>query len=286
MRIRHVVNTVGPSARADLLDDQRRTLDSMRRAMAALPDGVTVEVVAVRFADDPLPVDWLVDGPLLERSVLDLVDSPQRRRLPLLADLLGGFGPSVGAPWDIGVFTNIDIALQPTFYGYVADLHRRGVDAFTVNRRTVEPSTSEPSYAELAAAVGEPHAGHDCFVFTPQVLARVDVDQVCVGVPLVGWAMLIGLALEAEQFRMVTDAHLTFHVGNDMPWSSSSYERLLAHNVAAYRRARAGLVARHGEDRVAQVVARLERDEREFVTESRFAAVRRSVGRRLGRGVR
>lgn len=260
MRIRHVVNTVGPSARADLLTDQARVLDSMRRAVAILPPDVSVEIVAVHHPDDPLPAPWLIDGPPLARSVLDLGDFTDARRLPLLADLLTGFSPSVGSPWDLGVFTNIDIVLQPVFYEFVADLHRRGLDAFTVNRRTVEPADADASFAELAGAIGEAHPGHDCFVFTPEVLHSVDVDDVCVGVPGVGRALLLGLALGAERFRLVNDAQVTFHVGNDRPWMSPSFGPLAAHNGAAIERVRASLASRHGIETVRRTEWALEHE--------------------------
>lgn len=275
MRIRHVVNTIGSSARPDLLVEQDRVLHSIRRAVATLPPEIEVEVVAVRFPDDPLPHEWLVDGPPLERSVLDLGDFPGRGRLPLLVDLLRGFSSTVGSPWDLGLFTNIDIVLQPTFYEFVADLHRSGFDAFTVNRRTVEPPHADASFAEMAAAISEAHPGHDCFVFTPQVLHSVDVDDVCVGVPGVGLALLLGLALGAERFRLVNDAHVTFHVGNDRPWMSPSFDRLTEHNRAALDRVRASLAARHGIEMVRHTERLLEHDAGVFVRWSLWHRARR-----------
>ena len=285
MRIRHVINTVGPSARPDLLIDQDRTLDAIRRAQAwASSVGIDVDVVAQRFVDEPPPAEWLLDGVPFSRSVLDVGTFATPRRLPLLVDLLAGFGSDVdAAPWNVGVFTNIDIVPVPHFYEFVADLHRRGHDAASITRRTVEPGHADASPAELASLVGTPTQGHDCFVFTPEVLARVDVDLVCVGAVPVGRALVLALAMEADSFRLVNDAHVPFHVGDDMPWAVRAFDDYGEHNRSALGRIRGALVERHGADAVQSVEAGLRRGETALVPTPRLASIRRFLRPVLGR---
>ena len=113
LRIRHVINTVGPNAPDRLLIPQRLTLDSIERARSITDAEIAVEVVSVGVPDEPTPRPWLTRGPDLQRSILDLGDFPDTPPLPRLADLLAAFGSP--DDWDIGIFTNLDIAVQPLF---------------------------------------------------------------------------------------------------------------------------------------------------------------------------
>ncbi|MEY2957756.1 MAG: hypothetical protein RLZZ01_324, partial [Actinomycetota bacterium] len=171
MRIRHVLSTVGPSAPAELVTIQDLTLRSIERALRCAGDDLDVEVIAVRFPDEPVDREWLVDMPILERSVLDLGEFAIPRRLPLLSDVLAGFGDP--ADFDLAVYTNIDIAVQPYFYDLVADLRRRGDDAISITRRTVHPRYDGSTLAELSAAVGTHHPGDDCIVMASNLLASL-----------------------------------------------------------------------------------------------------------------
>jgi hypothetical protein len=154
VKVSHLINTVGDSAREDLREAQRITLESIDQARQVTGSQVEVEVRAARFQDEPLPADWLVDAVQLTRSVIDVVPFPCDRRLPLLADILAG----VPSDSDLAVFTNIDIAVQPHFYELVAELHGRGYDAFTINRRTVMPRNG--SSDGLAWFTAQPGAAH------------------------------------------------------------------------------------------------------------------------------
>jgi len=246
VRIRHVINTVDPD-HPNLGAAQALTLASISQAITATR-GHAVEVVAVRDGDDPLPVGPLVDAPILIRSLRDVLGDVVRP-LPFLADLLNGFDlPASGADdpgWDLGVYTNIDIALQPYFYELVSELHADGHDGFTINRRTV-PNRPERSITWLAAQAGLPHPGHDCFVFTPALLRRIHVGDVCVGTPGVGKPLLWGLTLEAGRFRDFPDLHATFHLGNDMTWSGPSGAPATLHNATALEDVARDLARRHG----------------------------------------
>lgn len=247
MRIRHVINTVGSSARNDLLEAQDLTLRSIEAALRLAPRDVEVEVVGVHFADEALPISWLRGDWTLERSVLNRGSFTSKRRLPLLADVLAPFNEN---DYDLGVFTNIDIALQPAFYELVTDINQSGHDAFTINRRTVYPRYGVNTDAWLASQTGVPHSGHDCFVFTPDVIRRAEVSDVCIGVPLVGRALLFNMMLQADSFRQFIDLNATFHIGDDRPWRRPEMQELVKHNEEAFARLVLKLVDRFGESEV------------------------------------
>ena len=247
MKIRHVVNVVGASARFDLLEAQDLTLTSMRTALRATSPDIEVEVVGVRFSDEEAPVDWITDGSPLQRSVLELGSFEQPRRLPILGDILESFADE---DFDLGVFTNIDIVVQPLFYELLSELHGMGHDAFTINRRTVEPRNAGNGMAWLASQTGSAHPGHDCFAFTPEVISAVDVGDVCVGVPLVGRALLFNVMLKAKSFRQFIDLNATFHVGNDQQWTGATFDDYTEHNYVALLRVITNLVDIYGEPAV------------------------------------
>ena len=250
-RIRHVINTVGPNAPDRLLIPQRLTLDSIERARSITDPKISVDVVSVSFPDELTPRPWLTRGPDLQRSVLDLGDFPDAPALPLLADLLAAFGSD--DDWDIGIFTNLDIAVQPLFYELVAEIADEGYDAFTINRRTVDPMSSDAGLARIGAQSGGPHPGHDCFVFTPAVLAQIDVGEIVVGARFIGRALRTNLILAAERCHTFTELHATFHLGDDRSWAGPKAQPLTAHNRDAFHDVLDRLSSRCGADRVLEV---------------------------------
>jgi len=253
LRIRHVINPVGAGAPESLQRAQSITLESIERALAFSRDRLDIEVVAVGEASDPIPPSWIRWEPLITRTLADFPEAQTDRRLPLLQDLLDGFwldtGPDgIGDPgWDLGIFTNIDIGLQPTFYDVVTDLFREGYDGLSITRRTIIDSPVNAPLSRLSAQAGQPHPGHDCFVFTPSVLADVDVDLVAVGIPFVGRALLLHLEQAAQRFGLFGDLHLTFHLGNDRTWTSERNRAARGFNQRAIVRSLAKLRSRLGD---------------------------------------
>jgi hypothetical protein len=246
LQVCHVLNTVGPSASPGLVEIQHITLDSIRRALDLTREDVEVRVHAARLPDDPLPADWLVDAKHLDRSVLDVSDVTTARRLPLLGDILDAADRDA----DLVVFSNIDIAVQPLFYEALAELHRRGHDAFTINRRTLHLPTRQPGLAGLSTMLGHAHPGTDCFVFEASMLEDLDLGEVCVGVPPVGRVLLYNLMLRAEAFREFADLHATFHLGDDRAWNGDEFLDLEVHNRRAFAEVVERLRDRWGPERV------------------------------------
>lgn len=256
MRIRHVLPTVGPEVSASLLEAQQYTLDSIAMAIehsARRRPDVVIEVVAARFADEPVAAPWLTDVDPIERSVVDVAPLSPARRLPLLADVLDRLGDP--DDYDVGVYTNIDIGVQPYFYDLVAETVASGTDGFVINRRTVHPPFRGASLEAVMAQAGSLHPGHDCFVFTARAAQRFELFDVCIGAPHVGRMLLWNVAATSNVFREFVDLHATFHLGDDRPWRSSRFSEYTRHNGRQALALCSHLIAEHGRERVTALPA-------------------------------
>lgn len=248
VRIRHVIPTVGPSAPAELVEAQDTTLRSIERALRCVDSDIEVDVRAVRFPDEPVDCDWITDCPMLDRSVLDMGEFDVQRRLPLLSDVLAGLGDS--SEYDVAVFTNVDISVQPMFYELIAEIADEGHDAFSITRRTVQPRFRGSSLARLSATGGTVHPGHDCFVMTSEIVDRLEPCAVSLGVRWVARPLLWQLQLHAANFRNFGDLHATFHVGDDRAWVNPKLRDYEEYNEAEVKLLIEKLVARFGRGRV------------------------------------
>lgn len=249
MRIRHVIPTVGPEASDALCAAQKMTLASVDRALRAADPGLQIEVRAVHYPDEPCDSHpWLTATPALKRSILDFGDFDTPRRLPLLADVLAAFDG--GDEYDIGVLTNVDIALHPLFYDLVRDTRSDGYDAFSITRRTVQARFGGSTLAQLATTRSSPHPGHDCFAMTPELVLKADVGNVALGVRWVARTLLWNLKLNARRFENFADLHATFHIGDDRIWADPRLKAFDEHNEREAHGVVERLCARHGEERV------------------------------------
>jgi hypothetical protein len=226
--IAHLVNPVSGHRELDAV--QTITFASMRDARAHAAGAAQVELLAAGFVDDdPLPGGFRSTRPLA-RSVLDAGRFALPRRLPLIGDLIERLVESSDAEWL--VYTNVDIGLSADFYRQLARLGEEA-DAFTINRRTVAATPEQARDLEwLRAQPGEPHWGHDCFVFHRRLVEGVDLGTVCIGFPPVGQLLLAVLSTLAPRFRVHDQLHLTFHVNDDRSWCDPRYDDYLAHNCA------------------------------------------------------
>lgn len=228
-RLRHVLPIVGPSAPSRLREAQRVTLTSIERALGYTGDRLRVEVIGARFLDEPLPdLPWLHDAPVLHSSSLDVVPSASDRRLPLLREVLSAAGAVDDD--DAIILTNIDIAIQPTFYEAIDEILRTGLDAFTVNRRDVTPRFIGTAPILVQASTGARHPGSDCFIMTAPVIRDLDVGDVLLGVRRVGSTLREAVESSARRYRRFTDLNLTFHLGDDREWMTDPFAGLTAFN--------------------------------------------------------
>jgi len=167
----------------------------------------------------------------LRRDASQLGALPGNRRLPLLFDIL----QIAAADHPSGaylVLTNADICLQPHFYQTVGELLAHGFDALIINRRTVDAGCA-CNRAIAAAELGETHPGLDCFVFPARWVRDFTPSDSVIGAGLVMRSLLANLVCRAEALAVLTQAHLTFHFGDDRHWSKPEMAIYTQHNKAA-----------------------------------------------------
>lgn len=113
---------------------------------------------------------------------------------------------------------------MPHFYSAVATLLRGGLDALVINRRTIPGTYTNKAHIPLMySMLGKSHGGFDCFVFRRDAFPAFILGNLCVGVGGVGRLLMVNLLVHATNFSLIRDAHLTFHIGDEMSWSSDSY---------------------------------------------------------------
>ena len=191
----------------------------------------TVNILTAQFPEDHkiIAADFLptVD---LDRSVLDLAHFASPRKLPLFRDILERLYES-SPNADYLIYTNVDIAVQPHFYTDVARLVGTGLDAFVVTRRTIDKRyTSIDELPRMYAETGEPHPGHDCFVFRRQMFPSFYLTNVCLGATWFDKVLLWNLVAHSHRFAEFRDLFLTFHIGNDLRWKRSDSREYSLHN--------------------------------------------------------
>ncbi|NEQ34704.1 MAG: hypothetical protein F6K04_27730 [Leptolyngbya sp. SIO4C5] len=203
----------------------------------AQQQGIEVELYSAQFSEDQkFASQYFGSNFSLDRSILDIGQFQQPRKLPLLQDILDRlFAAAKDAEYLI--YTNADITLMPNFYLTVSQLVAQGYDAFVINRRTITKVYQTPAELPLMyAEVGKSHPGHDCFIFKRSVYTCYQLDQVCIGISLVGKALLINLISNAKKFAEFRNFHLTFHLGNDKLWQSSMLDDYTYHNLKSVNR--------------------------------------------------
>jgi hypothetical protein len=229
MKLAHAVNPFRASPSSELSWVQPITYESMRVARAFAQPQVEVELLSVQYAEDRVMVpEGFRATPDLRRSVLDLREFQQRRKLPLLADILDTLHDATDADWLI--YTNNDIGLMPHFYATVKRLIETGRDALVINRRILSDELRGVEDIPLMyAMVGDPHEGHDCFVFPRATYKRYRLANVSIGAPWVGRAMLWNMLVHARRFEELRNEHLTFHLGIT-DWESDIASDYARHN--------------------------------------------------------
>jgi hypothetical protein len=240
----HVFNPVQypkPSA-ADFA--QQVALRSILAARKLAPQ--PVELVSVQYAEDRAAApDEFTQTPDLTRSVLDFGSFQPPRKLPLVADMLEEACQATAA--DYLIYTNNDIGVQPYFYEFIGATIEAGSEAFTINRRSIPASFSDPAeLPKMYAELGEPHRGWDCFIFPREAYRKFILHHVCAGAPLMGLALLANMQAFCSTFQELRGLHLTFHLGNERGWTSRRQRAYFDHNRQQLRQVLAELEEGHG----------------------------------------
>lgn len=232
-RMRHVVSPFTATGLADRI--QGLTFAAMRQAaeFAALPgQGLAPPTVdfraAVLAADVPFSSRFFSDTVSLARSAADLRPFQVPRPLPLVFDVIDA---AVDDGCDHVIITNVDICPLPHFYRAVARLLDLGFDALIVNRRTLAEGAAEPSLLPIwCADPGRLHEGYDCFVFSVAAARRFVRNDACVGAGGVMRGLIYNMVGTAARMLILTDAHLTCHLGDDKTWTRPELRDYIDHN--------------------------------------------------------
>lgn len=231
MRFAHVINPVAVTDSSDLFVAQPITFESMRIAQQKAAGQVGVELLSVGYEEDKraMPAGFQA-LPVLTRSVLDVADFREQRKLPLLWDILERLYS--GSDAEFLIYTNVDIGLQPGFYLAVERFISQGFDAFVINRRTIAGQyTSLDQMPLMIAEKGSPHRGWDCFVFRRTLFPRFKLFDICVGATRVGLALLANMVGYGSSFKEFKHEYLTFHIGDERNWLNPAYADYDAHNT-------------------------------------------------------
>lgn len=229
MKIAHIVNPVVVSPESDLFVAQPLTFKSMLNSKRSLKRQLDVELMTIAYEEDnaihPRKFKKLPD---LRRSVLDVGEFNKKRKLPLIKDILDAAITNTDSEYII--YTNSDISLMPYFYEAVAD-YLLEHDALVINRRTIDScATGGKSLPFYFSQVGEKHPGFDCFVFKRSAYEQYCLGNVCIGANWIGRSLICNLLAFSENPLILTDAHLTFHLGDDRSWKTLDYIDYDEHN--------------------------------------------------------
>ena len=236
LKLAHIINPVVVKESSDLFIAQPITFQTMKIAQEfAQKYDVEVQLYSAQYPEDHSIIPkYFQKTPDLERSVLDIGDFKVKRKLPLIKDILDNLYEATDAEYLI--YTNTDIALMPNFYVIVSQIINQGYDAFVINRRTISKQYSKLEEIPLMyAEAGEKHDGHDCFVFKKSIYKYYELESSFIGVPPIGKILLLNLIGHATKFNEFTELHLTFHLGNDGDWKSSSSEQLYSYNLNEFK---------------------------------------------------
>ena len=230
IKIAHIINPVKVDKTSDLYIAQPIAFETIKKAKEFTNDSVNVDLFSTQFPED---VDFVPHffrkTENLERSVLDLGTFKEKRKLPILKDILDRLYISSNA--DYFIHTNCDIALIPNFYISIAKIIEKGYDAFVINRRTIPDNYSKIEDIPLMySEIGESHKGWDCFIYKRSLYKEFELGNVCVGIGGVGRIFVWNLVSKAKKFKEFKNCHLTFHIGNDRIWLKENYLDYKKHN--------------------------------------------------------
>lgn len=230
MTIAHIINPVKIPSTSDLYIAQPITFESMLRAKKTAEGLVNVELYTAQFEEDleiiPIGFNKTTN---LNRSILDIGIFNIPRKLPLLKDILEKLYEECDAEYLI--YTNVDIAIVPSFYITIKKLIDSGYDCFTITRRDLPNSYKSVEQLPLMyKEVGKTHPGHDCFIFKRTLFEKFIHCDACLGMQHVGKYLLFNFFANGQKMHIFRDLHLTFHIGSDRIWRDKRYDDYKMHN--------------------------------------------------------
>ena len=209
----HPLTTIGGEP---VNEDEIAHLSISRAWRMAAWYGLDVEVAAAVRRGDPDAEDLASRWPVRRGCIFDNgIDTANGMRLPLLKDLLRCAAGNLEAHYVI--LTNPDILVHHHFYlqlyRLVLDEREPFTTAWSVTRRQIAP-TNFKSIDDVFNAMGEPHLGHDTFIFPRSWLVNMDVANLVPGFSPWGGAFL-GILAHLGRAVVLGSKRWTFHLAND-----------------------------------------------------------------------
>ena len=244
VRIAHVVNIFNCPEGSEAHRIQAITLESMQRAKNEAGPGVEVQLLSAHFPSDRDAVpDFVRCTPDLERSVQADVECSDKRKLPYIHDILSRAYDATDA--DFLVYTNMDIALYPGFYRFIANEIRSGIDALAINRAQIpriykgRDLLTDATFDDiLRIPQRRPHHGIDCVMFRREHFPQWPRTRICIGYPPIGQYLLENAESRATRFAWFQDVVQTCHVGIDgkdnSPWKNHIGNEIWMFNHAEF----------------------------------------------------
>ncbi|MDB4061267.1 hypothetical protein N8371_08515 [Vicingaceae bacterium] len=233
LKIAHIVNPVKVAKNNQLFAAQLITFESMKAAkeQANLSDFELIQCCTQYSADEEVVPSYFKKLSNLKRSVNEVNSKLNGRKLPLIKDILYKINELENT--DYLIYTNIDIGLMPYFYNTILGYIKKGHDAIIVNkRRLVADYNNVNQLPDIYADLGKSHPGFDCFIFKRDLLEKFVLNDICVGVPFLGVSLLHNLVAHSQKPLVITNAHLTFHIG--MSVLEFKKDEYYSHNKASY----------------------------------------------------
>lgn len=230
MKIAHIINPVKVAQTSDLYIAQPVTFETMKIAKQFAERELAVELLAACYPEDKSIIpDCFTRLKDLSESVLDVIQPDRKRKLPLIKEILDSAFNYSDA--DYFVYSNVDIAPMPQFYIVIKKIIEQGFDAFVINRRSISNNyTDIKDIHFMYSEIGEPHPGFDCFIFKKEMYGKFYLGNACVGANWIGRVLITNLIANANEFKIIDNLHLTFHIGDERSWKQSDYYKYDRHN--------------------------------------------------------
>lgn len=241
----HIINPFSCPENSEHGIASKITFESLRIAVEeARKHGTQVEVNAVVLPGDEIAIKPPAKlAGRLTRTVQDIRPISPKKPFPLISDILRIGAESSNC--DYLIFTNMDIAVQPDFYLQLQEIIEKRFEPgtpFIVYRRNIPNHyNSIEQLTEMYRQPGTIAYGYDCFVFPKSYVSQLDLGNCCIGAAHFDYLLFIALdAVSGFRAKRVNDLPCTFHIGNDITWSSqiNYIEHNLAESLAAIQRMR------------------------------------------------
>lgn len=223
IKVSHIINPINDIEKPELQYIQAVTFESLRNALkfygSSTPQ-VSLNICSTQYPEDHVSIPTFIQKLSdLDQSVLDINQKLNGKKLPLIKDILNIGVQETKA--DYLIYTNIDIALQPHFYDFVAHKIINGHDAIVINRRRipfkVKPAEEASQHLiNYYGTIGRSHPGFDCFIIKKSVLEQFILNNICIGISFLETALIHNIAAFSKNPLYVLDQHLTFHLGTEV----------------------------------------------------------------------